>query len=293
MQREPKNQQNTLIESAIYKQALSIRRERTGVAILALIFILILNKIFPFRVPAQISFSIFALVLSFTLFLYIARRARSLTILEHLYVIFSLFEIIILTFIIHYLGGVEWIGIIIYMFLVVEANIVLPPPKGLAVTLAAAASYIGLVFLEYWGVFPHREFFLIKPGLYKDIFYIMFTVLTGTLMVFFFISKTSGNFSGMFKKQAQVLERARGELEEAKKILEIRVQAKTFELRELAKNLEFQIKERTRELEKERRELATRIAELERFHKVAVGRELKMRELKKELERVKQKNGEK
>ena len=169
----------------------------------------------------------------------------------------------------------------------VEASIVLPPVKGLAITWIAVISYVGLVLLEYLGIFPHREFFPIKPGRYKDIFYVTFTLLTGILIVFFFISKTSSNFSRMFKKQAQALETARKGLEEAKKILEIRVQAKTFELRELAKNLESQVKERTGELEKERTELAKRIAELERFHRVAVGRELKMRELKKELEKLK------
>jgi len=83
-------------------------------------------------------------------------------------------------------------------------------------------------------------------------------------------------------------------LEEEKDVLEIRVRARTRELRELAeqleqinKELEEKVKERTKELQK-------RVEELEKFHRLTVGRELKMREMKlkmeemeKEIERLK------
>lgn len=79
--------------------------------------------------------------------------------------------------------------------------------------------------------------------------------------------------------EAKVRERTK-ELEEAKSILEIRVQARTRELRELADSLEEQVKERTQELQ-------TKITELEKFQRLAVGRELKMIELKKEAKKLK------
>jgi len=65
------------------------------------------------------------------------------------------------------------------------------------------------------------------------------------------------------------------ELEEAKNILEIRVQARTRELSVLVTNLEDEVKERTKELEK-------KIEELKRFNKLAVGRELRFKELQEE-----------
>lgn len=80
--------------------------------------------------------------------------------------------------------------------------------------------------------------------------------------------------------QKRVEERTK-ELEEAKTILEIKVVARTKELRELAESLEEKVKERTRELQK-------RVEELERFHKLTVGRELKMVELKKEIKKIKE-----
>jgi len=65
--------------------------------------------------------------------------------------------------------------------------------------------------------------------------------------------------------------------------LEIRVAARTKELQELNKSLEEKVQERTRELQE-------RLNELERFHRLTVGRELKMIELKKELEQLRAKN---
>lgn len=80
--------------------------------------------------------------------------------------------------------------------------------------------------------------------------------------------------------EKKVEERTR-ELEEAKTSLEIRVQARTRELRELTESLEQQVKARTKELEE-------KVMELEKFRKLAVGRELKMIELKEEINRLKE-----
>lgn len=84
-----------------------------------------------------------------------------------------------------------------------------------------------------------------------------------------------------FNKMAENLKKSRATLEEAKTVLEIRVRARTRELNELAGSLENKVEERTRELK-------ARLAELERFQKLTIGRELKMVELKKELSK---KNG--
>lgn len=79
--------------------------------------------------------------------------------------------------------------------------------------------------------------------------------------------------------ESKVRERTK-ELEEAKSVLEIKVQARTKELQELANSLEKQIEERTQELQ-------AKITELESFQKLAVGRELKMIELKSEIKKFK------
>lgn len=86
--------------------------------------------------------------------------------------------------------------------------------------------------------------------------------------------------SKAFNKMAEDLGKSRAALEKEKVSLEIKVKARTKELEELAKSLEDKVKERTKELQK-------RIDELERFHRLTVGREIKMINLKKEIEELK------
>jgi methyl-accepting chemotaxis protein len=88
--------------------------------------------------------------------------------------------------------------------------------------------------------------------------------------------KLEESYYGLEKK---IAERTK-ELQEARSVLEIKVQARTRELKDLAESLEKQVEQRTKELER-------RLNELEKFHKLTVGRELKMMELKKELEKLK------
>lgn len=71
------------------------------------------------------------------------------------------------------------------------------------------------------------------------------------------------------------------ELESEKTVLEIKVGARTRELKEFAEGLEDEVKRRTKEV-------YGRMEELEKFHKLTVGRELKMIELKKEIKKLKE-----
>src|SRR3989344_5932538 len=69
-------------------------------------------------------------------------------------------------------------------------------------------------------------------------------------------------------------------LKEAKNVSEIKIQARTRELKELAESLDDKVKKRTEELQ-------VKLKELERFHRLTIGRELKMVDLKKELGNLK------
>jgi hypothetical protein len=74
---------------------------------------------------------------------------------------------------------------------------------------------------------------------------------------------------------------AQEEIETARAVLEIKVDARTRELKELSASLEEQVAERTSSLRE-------KIEELERFNKLTVGRELKMISLKEEIEQLRQ-----
>lgn len=86
-----------------------------------------------------------------------------------------------------------------------------------------------------------------------------------------------------FNQMAENLEHFKLVIEESKANLEIKVEVRTKELRELTETLEEQVKERTKTLRE-------RVNELERFHKLTIGRELRMIELKKEIKKNKKRN---
>ena len=84
-----------------------------------------------------------------------------------------------------------------------------------------------------------------------------------------------------FNQMTKRLRDSRKELEEAKEVLEIRVNARTKELEEMTDKLEEKVKARTEELQR-------KVEELEKFHKLTVGREKKMINLKEENKKLKE-----
>jgi hypothetical protein len=136
--------------------------------------------------------------------------------------------------------------------------------KILILSALVTAISFGLLFFHFAKInvpFPFYEIYIFY--LFLVLFVVIFYALIQRTRLFL----------------AELLEKRR-ELEEAKTVLEIKVAARTRELRELAESLDEQVKERTKELQE-------KIAELERFSRLAVGRELKMIELKEEIKKLK------
>jgi PAS domain S-box-containing protein len=82
------------------------------------------------------------------------------------------------------------------------------------------------------------------------------------------------------EKKTEELKKIKEELEESRNILKVKVMARTKELRELNEDLERKVRERTEQLQE-------RLDELNKWFSITVGRELKMAELKEEIEILK------
>jgi two-component system, sensor histidine kinase YesM len=86
-----------------------------------------------------------------------------------------------------------------------------------------------------------------------------------------------GELADNFNKMTEDLGRAKQTMQEERDVLEIKVNARTKELNEMNEKLEQEVGNRTEQIQK-------KLVELEKMSKLMVGRELKMIELKKELQ---------
>ena len=139
--------------------------------------------------------------------------------------------------------------------------------------------YLIIITLEHFGILRTPDILRIGIDLARnrEVFFTMFTSGIPLLIMVLFLVDT---FSRKLRDSIQNLSQKEKELEEAKQVLEIKVEDRTKDLKQLAETLEEKIKARTEELQ-------VRMMELEKFQRLATGRELKMIEIKKENENLK------
>ena len=162
------------------------------------------------------------------------------------------------------------IFIILGFFSFLTLDILIPLLLGLFMAVAISQVLSSLIYRTFLDI---EEFIKKLPKKEKIIF------STGSL------NKEAIDLSKGLNLAAEEIYLSRKKLEEVKTVLEIRVRARTRQLREQAETLK-------KENEKKTKALKQRLKELERFSKLTVGRELKMVELKKEIEKLKKELGE-
>jgi methyl-accepting chemotaxis protein len=92
-----------------------------------------------------------------------------------------------------------------------------------------------------------------------------------------------GYLASVFNKMLNNIESAQIELKESEEKLEKRVQERTLELENLKNDLEKEVDDRTKEMKKQ-------LEEMEKIQSLTIGRELKMAEIKRKIEELKQEN---
>jgi C4-dicarboxylate-specific signal transduction histidine kinase len=154
--------------------------------------------------------------------------------------------------------------------------------------------FIFIVAIQYLKIIPEyidiTPFPLEQQQTFNNFHYV-FASLINYITTICFLAYFSYGFHKMMAKRLIASKQIQGVLEEEKNSLEIRIKARETELELEKKEIEEKVSQRRRDLEKEGEELEKRVKELGKFQKVAVGREIKIASLEKELDRLKKKNG--
>ncbi len=189
---------------AIVNRTFLVRRVTLGVFCAVALVVLGVPG-FPFNPVFAVPFAWLGLTVPFQ---WLLRRQRTLRSLQNVHAAFLAFEVVVVSYLVHRLGGVEWIGIVFYLFTVVYANFFLPRAAGYAVTGLVVGGYATVAFLERFGVIPHVPLF---PGLvgppHRNLAYVVTTVMVGGVGLYVVLAFTARAFAAMYGRQRDELVR--------------------------------------------------------------------------------------
>jgi hypothetical protein len=180
----------------------------TGVVLLGfLIFVAILKRIFGDAVAAGLLVCLAVWFLANLGFAALLRRQKSLQAIDHLNLAYLTWEVFLLTAIVHYVGGVSWVGVVFYMLTVGYSGIGLPRGHGYLVAGAACILFAALALLELYGVVPHRDFIVTGLTLYQDPGWVAVTVLSSCAAILY-TAYTGSTIGGILRQRQEDLRAA-------------------------------------------------------------------------------------
>ncbi|MGY4707085.1 sensor histidine kinase [Candidatus Bipolaricaulota sp. J31] len=195
---------------AIIDRTVLVRRITLGTFCVLAIAVLISSGISPLNPLFSVPFLWLLLTVPFE---HLVHRQRSLRAVQNVHAAFLVIEVLFVGYLVHRLGGVEWIGVMFNIFTVMYANFFLPRAAGYLVTGLAAGSFVLVAFLEYAGLIPHFRVFAHQGPPYRDLPYVLATVLVGGVGVYGILAFTVRAFADLFERKNRELERRRDALE--------------------------------------------------------------------------------
>lgn len=186
---------------AIVDQTFRVRRLTLGVFCVVTLIVLGVPG-FPFNPVFAVPFVWLMLTLPFQ---WLLRRQRTLRSLQNVHAAFLALESVLVSYLVHRLGGVAWVGVLFYLFTVVYANFFLPPLAGYVVTGIALLGFALIAILEMAGILPHFIPFRGALPPHRDPVRVAATILVGGLGFYTVLAFTVRSFSTMYEGRRRAL----------------------------------------------------------------------------------------
>jgi len=208
----------------------------------------------------------------------------------NLFFLGTVLDAILLIIIMYYLGIVN--SYIYFTFYIILSFIIFPRLQAAILTFWMVTLFIFIVAIQYLKIIPEymdiTPFPLEQQQTFNNFHYV-FASLINYITTICLLAYFSYGFHKMMAKRLIILKQAQSTLEEEKGSSEIKIKARETELGLEKKGIEERVSQRRKDIEKESKELEKRVKELEKFQKVATGRELKISSLEKELDKLNRK----
>ncbi len=195
---------------AIIDRTILVRRITLGSFCILAIAVLVSSGISPLNPLFSVPFLWLLLTVPFE---HLVHRQRTLRSIQNVHAAFFVVEVLFVGYLVHRLGGVEWIGVMFYLFTVMYANFFLPRAAGYLVTGLAAGSFALVAFLEYLGLIPHFQLFSHQGPPYRNLPYVVATVLVGGIGIYGILAFTVRAFADLFQQKNEELARRKAALE--------------------------------------------------------------------------------
>ncbi len=179
-----------------------VRRITLGVFSAVAVVVLFASRL-SYRNPLFYSLLVWFL-LTFAFQRAVARHA-SVRALHLVHTAFFLAEVVLITVLVHFMGGSEWIGNVFYLFTVLYANFFLPRMHGAVVTGWVVACYSSLVLLEAGGLLAHQSLFSLSGPAYRSAAYNVATILAGSVGIYVVVAFTVRTFAAIYAQKNREL----------------------------------------------------------------------------------------
>jgi signal transduction histidine kinase len=148
-----------------------------------------------------------------------ALRLRQSTIFAYVQIALDL---IALTMLLHFSGGVENPFALFFIFHMIIASILLSPTASFLVALLASSLFAAMALLEYRGLIPHHNLVgLINPDLYRHGIYVLASILVMTVTLFLVVYMTSSISTRLRARTNELLEVSRSHEAKSQELTEL------------------------------------------------------------------------